>query len=72
MIIDHHNHIWVGQPTGEGFLNETMTVEALLKDMDLAGVDVAGVTPIAQDIQNDYALQAQRQHPDRVFSYRYG
>jgi uncharacterized protein len=69
MIIDHHNHLWVGEPTGEGFLFETMSVEALLHDMDRDGIDMAGVTPIAQDIQNEYVLEAQRRHPDRVFSY---
>lgn len=66
MIIDSHNHLWMGAATGEGFLDNAMSVEAILQDMDAAGVDVAGVCSIAQDIQNDYILNAQRNHPDRL------
>jgi uncharacterized protein len=69
MIIDFQNHIWIGQPNGEGFLTETMSAEALLRDMDLGKVDQAGVAPIAQDIQNEYVLQSQRKYPDRIFGY---
>jgi predicted TIM-barrel fold metal-dependent hydrolase len=69
MIIDHHNHIWKGKPTGEGFLNNPMTAEILLDDMDKGGVDIAGVCSVAQDIQNDYVLEFQRNHPDRIIGY---
>ncbi len=69
MIIDHHNHIWEGHATGEGFLDLAMSTETILREMDRAGVDRAGVCTLAQDIQNDYVLEAQRGHPDRLFGY---
>lgn len=69
MIIDHHNHIWEGRATGEGFLDLPMSANAILKAMDADGVDLAGVCTLAQDIQNDYVLAAQRAHPDRLFGY---
>jgi len=69
MRIDHHNHIWLGNQIGENFLDQNMSVEAILKAMDQAQVDMAGVCSIAQDIQNDYILEAQRNYPDRIFGY---
>lgn len=71
MIIDHHNHLWVGEATGEGFLDVGMTIEALLKEMDVAGIDKAGVCTIAQDVNNDYIIKAQKEHPDRLFGYAF-
>jgi uncharacterized protein len=71
MKIDHHNHLWMGAATGEGFLDNPMSIEAILRDMDIAGLDMAGVCSVAQDMQNDYILQAQRQHPDRLFGYAF-
>lgn len=68
MIIDHHNHIWEGESTG-GFLDEGMSVNRILKEMDQAGVDVAGVCTVAQSIDNDYVVKACREHPDRFFGF---
>ncbi len=68
MIIDHHNHIWEGDSTG-GFLDESMSVSQILKEMDLAGVDMAGVCTVAQSICNDYVVEAQKNHSDRLFGY---
>lgn len=68
MVIDHHNHVWAGESTG-GFLDEVMTVEQILKEMDEAGVDMAGVCTVAQAIDNDYVLAAQKAYPDRLFGY---
>lgn len=67
MLIDHHNHIWVGNQVGEDFLDQDMSVEGLLRFMDTDGLDVAGVCSIAQDIQNDYIVESVRLHPDRLF-----
>ncbi len=68
MIIDHHNHVWEGESTG-GFLDEGMSVERILREMDRAGVDMAGVCTVAQAIDNDYVVKAQKEHPDRLFGY---
>lgn len=68
MVIDHHNHIWEGESTG-GFLDESMSVSRLLREMDQAGVDLCGVCTVAQSIDNDYVVRAQRAHPDRLFGY---
>ena len=68
MIIDHHNHIWEGESTG-GFLDEGMSVKRILKEMDQAGVDVAGGCSVAQSIDNDYVVNAWREHPDRFFGF---
>ncbi|MDR2156422.1 MAG: amidohydrolase family protein [Clostridiales Family XIII bacterium] len=68
MIIDHHNHIWVGEQAG-GFLDEGMSVERILREMDVAGVDMAGVCTVAQAINNDYVVEAQNAHPDRLFGF---
>ncbi len=68
MIIDQHNHVWEGESTG-GFLDEGMSVKRILKEMDVAGVDMCGVCTVAQAIDNDYVVKAQREHPDRLFGY---
>ncbi len=68
MIIDHHNHVWEGESTG-GFLDEGMSVKRILKEMDEAGVDMAGVCTVAQSIDNDYVVKAQKEHPDRLFGF---
>lgn len=68
MIIDHHNHVWVGTEAG-GFLDEGMSVERILKEMDQAGVDMAGVCTVAQSINNAYVLEAQQAHPERIFGF---
>ena len=68
MIIDHHNHVWEGVSTG-GFLDEGMSVGRILREMDRAGVDMCGVCTVAQSIDNDYVVRAQREHPDRLFGY---
>lgn len=69
MIIDFHNHIWNGNSVGENFLDQDMSISSLLHAMDRAGVDVAGVCSVAQDVQNDYVLECQKQHSDRIFAY---
>jgi len=69
LIIDDHNHIWIGQATGEGWTSRPLTVDSLLSAMDRAGVDRAGICSLAQDIQNEYVLRAQREHPDRLLGY---
>lgn len=69
MRIDHHNHVWVGKQVGENFLDQNMSVEAILHAMDQANVDMAGVCSLAQDLQNDYILDAQKKYPDRIFGY---
>jgi uncharacterized protein len=71
MIIDHHNHLWVGESTGEGFLEVSMTIEGILREMDVAGIDLAGVCTIAQDVNNEYIIEAQRKHLDRLFGYAF-
>ena len=68
MVIDHHNHVWEGESTG-GFLDEGMSVGRILREMDQAGVDMCGVCTVAQAIDNDYVVKAQREHPDRLFGY---
>jgi predicted TIM-barrel fold metal-dependent hydrolase len=68
MIIDHHNHVWVGEEAG-GFLDEGMSVERILNEMDMAGIDMAGVCTVAQAINNDYVAQVQKQYPDRLFGF---
>jgi predicted TIM-barrel fold metal-dependent hydrolase len=69
MRIDHHNHIWAGSAAGESFLDQPMSVESILRAMDAGAVDAAGVCALAQDMQNDYVLEAQRKFPDRIFGY---
>ncbi|MDR3294428.1 MAG: amidohydrolase family protein [Clostridiales Family XIII bacterium] len=68
MIVDHHNHVWKGASSG-GFLDEPMHVERILAEMDMARIDVAGICSVAQDIDNDYVMRAQKAHPDRLFGY---
>lgn len=68
MIIDHHNHVWEGESTG-GFLDEGMSVKRILTEMDTAGVDMAGICTVAQAIDNDYVVEAQKNHPDRFIGY---
>ncbi len=71
MRIDFHNHVWKGGSVGESFLAQDMRVESLLRAMDRANVDYAGICSIAQDMQNDYVLSCVKEHSDRVFAYAF-
>ena len=71
MKIDFHNHVWQGDCAGENFLNQNMSAEALLKAMDKAEIDLAGICTVAQDMDNDYVLKCQRMHSDRFFAYAF-
>lgn len=75
MIIDFHTHIWryaEGVQLGERF---GTSPEALLNDMDRAGVDKAVIVPLAYTdsspkpilMDNDYLVNAVRSHPGRLY-----
>ncbi|MPM59450.1 hypothetical protein SDC9_106292 [bioreactor metagenome] len=68
MIIDNHNHLWIGVST-DGFLDECMSERRILEDMDAAGVDMSGVCTVAQSMNNDYVLECVKRHPDRLFGF---
>jgi predicted TIM-barrel fold metal-dependent hydrolase len=71
MVIDYHNHIWIGDSTGEGFLDTPMTIDVLLKEMDKGDVEIAGVCSIAQSINNEYVIENCKKYPDRIFGYAF-
>jgi len=63
-VLDAHNHI--GRRIGW-----ERSVEDLIKEMDVAGIDVAVVFPIALagKIDNDYVADAVKKHPDRLVGF---
>ena len=70
-IIDNHNHLYVPTTaTGrDGFTKNPMRVERILEDMDAAGIDMAGVCTVAQDMNNKYVLECCEKYPDRLFGF---
>jgi hypothetical protein len=75
MIIDAQVHLWTAETPSRPWpadgqkrahLKTPMGFEAMLSDMDRAGVDrVVIVPPSWEGDRNDYALMAAHQHPDR-------
>ncbi len=69
LIVDSQVHIWDGNlPTSPAHRQVTSyTAEDVLKEMDEAGVDAAVIHPPGWDEgAGDMALEAARQHPDRL------
>ncbi len=75
MIIDFHTHIWrYAQGVSPSDKHES-SPQALLRDMDRAGVDKAVIVPLVyvnsypQPIlmDNEYLVSAVRNHPDRLY-----
>src|ERR671937_790315 len=68
-IVDAQVHIWgAGPPTNPAHRQVSgFTADELLKEMDEAGVDAALIHPPGWDPNsNDLALEAARQHPNRL------
>ena len=69
-IVDAQVHIWSsGKPTNANHRQvERFTKDDLLKEMDEAGVDGAVIHPPASwdPSSNELAVEAARQHPDRL------
>ena len=70
MIVDAQVHIWSGgKPTNANHRQvEKFTADALLKEMDAAGVNAAIIHPPASwdPNSNELAVEAARKHPDRL------
>ncbi|MEU9313689.1 amidohydrolase family protein [Streptomyces sp. NPDC048256] len=65
-IIDAQIHLWAGDSAPPHHWRAPYTVEAALRDMDLAGVDRAINCPATWDAaSNDYAVETAEQHPER-------
>lgn len=66
-IVDSHVHIWAtGTPSPAHRQVGELTAEALLAEMDAAGVDAAVIQPPAWDAtSNEVAVEAARRHPNR-------
>ena len=68
MIVDAHVHIWAGgQPSPGQRQLPSLSAEALLREMDEAGVSAAIIQPPAWDpTGNEVAVEAARRHPRRL------
>lgn len=66
-IIDAQVHIWgSGQPSGHHRQVPVFPADALIKEMDEAGVDGAVLHPPSWDLHsNEMAVEAARQYPER-------
>jgi predicted TIM-barrel fold metal-dependent hydrolase len=75
MIIDFHTHIWRYAEGVQPVERYGTSPEALLRDMDRAGVDKAVMVPLAYVggapqpllMDNDYLVNAVRSYPDRLY-----
>jgi predicted TIM-barrel fold metal-dependent hydrolase len=67
LIVDAQVHIWSkGTPSGQHRQTSSLTAEAMLREMDAAGVDAAVIHPPSWDADaNQVAVDAARQHPRR-------
>lgn len=67
LIVDAHVHIWAtGTPNPPHRQLSALSGEALLKEMDEAGVSAAVIQPPNWDpTSNEVAVEAARQHPQR-------
>lgn len=68
LIVDSQVHIWAGgTPNGPHRQVPAYSKDELLRDMDEAGVRAAVLHPPSWDPRaNDVAIEAARQHPDRL------
>jgi predicted TIM-barrel fold metal-dependent hydrolase len=69
LIVDSQVHIWKsGMPTNRAHRQiSSYSKDDLLKEMDAAGVNAAVIHPPGWDPNaNDVAIEAARQHPDRL------
>ena len=66
-IVDCHVHIWAtGTPNPPHRQVGELTGEALLREMDEAGIDAAVIQPPGWDAtSNEVAVEAARRHPER-------
>lgn len=69
MIIDAYNNIWTAQQNSDYLTSDTYSVEMMLRDMDLAEVDMAVGCSLGQMIDNDYTASVGRDHPDRIIPF---
>ena len=67
LIVDAHVHIWAtGTPNPPHRQVGELSGEALLREMDEAGIDAAVIQPPAWDAtSNEVAVEAARRHPGR-------
>lgn len=65
MIIDAYNCVWGTAGSSDYLTHTPRTAEALLAVMDAQGVDMAVITGLGQMMDNDYLVEACRNHPTR-------
>jgi len=67
MIVDSHVHLWAtGTPNPPHRQVSSLSAEALIQEMDAAGVDAAVIQPPNWDPgSNEVAVEAARRHPKR-------
>jgi len=70
MIIDAYNHLWRARPNApELFMHQALTPEGFIAEMDRAGIDMAVVCPLGQDIDNEFIGEAVAKSPDRLIGF---
>jgi uncharacterized protein len=69
LIADAYNNAWRAGGSSDYLTSESYTVEAMLPEMDEAGVEVAVICSLGQMIDNDYVLEAVGRYPQRLIGF---
>ncbi len=69
MIIDAYNNVWEATGTSDYLTAEEFSANAMLADMDAAGVDLAVGCSLGQAIDNDFIARAVAAYPDRLVGF---
>lgn len=69
MVIDAYNNIWRAAQSSDYLTAESYPVEAMLADMDAAGVGMAVGCSLGQMIDNGYIASVVKRFPDRIVGF---
>lgn len=69
MIIDAYNNVWQAGGTSDYLTAESYTPEDMIRDMDLAGVDMAVGCSLGQMVDNGFITETVKAHPTRIIGF---
>jgi predicted TIM-barrel fold metal-dependent hydrolase len=69
VIVDAYNNVWEAGGTSDYLTGVSHGVEAMIADMDAAGVEVAVGCSLGQMVDNSYLVGVCRAHPGRIFGF---
>src|SRR5580704_1547008 len=69
MIVDAYSNVWQPRGTSDYLTADSYPPEPLLSEMSSAGIDMAVICSLGQDIDNPYIATLVKQHPDRLIGF---